>query len=124
VYWKEAKVLQIEPNNIYSKHKETAHMFLVTHLIGQPGWDIFSICTPVIKEEVRQLNYIHMEMFQHSISLDEFLPVFAKCFYIIIISFGLSVVGFILELRKFCLPAFQSSALVGFIYILLSYQSF
>jgi hypothetical protein len=39
VYWKEAVVLQTEPN----KHKESAHMFLVSHLIRQPSWDIFHL---------------------------------------------------------------------------------
>jgi hypothetical protein len=34
IHWKQAKVLQIEPNTTYRKYKETVHMSLVVHPIG------------------------------------------------------------------------------------------
>jgi hypothetical protein len=51
IYWKEAKVLQIEPKTTYRKHKESANMSLVDQLIGQPSLDISPIWTPVIAAE-------------------------------------------------------------------------
>jgi hypothetical protein len=56
IFWKEAKVLQIEPNTTYRKHKQSAHMSLVDHPISQPNLDISSIWTPVIAAEVRKLQ--------------------------------------------------------------------
>jgi hypothetical protein len=56
VCWKEAKVLQIEPNTTHRKYKESAHMSLVDHPISQPNLDIFLIWTPIISAEVRQLQ--------------------------------------------------------------------
>jgi hypothetical protein len=38
--WKEAKVLQIEPNTTYRKYKESAHVSLVVLLLSQPSLDI------------------------------------------------------------------------------------
>jgi hypothetical protein len=33
IYWNEARILQIKPNNIYRKYKESAHMsLLVNHV--------------------------------------------------------------------------------------------
>jgi hypothetical protein len=52
--WKEAKVLQIEPNTTYSKYKESAHMSLIDHPISQPSLDISPVWTPVITAEVRK----------------------------------------------------------------------
>jgi hypothetical protein len=37
ICWKEAKVLQIEPNTTYRKYKESAHMSLIDHPIN-PAW--------------------------------------------------------------------------------------
>jgi hypothetical protein len=34
ICWKDAKVLQIEPNATYRKYKESAHMSLAAHLIS------------------------------------------------------------------------------------------
>jgi hypothetical protein len=53
ICWKEAKVLQIEPNVTYRKHKESAHMSLVDNPISQPSLDISPIWTPVIIAEVK-----------------------------------------------------------------------
>jgi hypothetical protein len=39
---KEAKVLQIEPNNTYRKYKKSIHMSLIDHPISQPSMDILS----------------------------------------------------------------------------------
>jgi hypothetical protein len=40
ICWKQAKVLQIEPNTTYRKYKESGHMFLVDHQISQPSLSI------------------------------------------------------------------------------------
>jgi hypothetical protein len=56
VCWKEAKVLQIEPNTTYRKYKESTHMSLVDHPISQPSLDISPIWTPIITTEVRKLQ--------------------------------------------------------------------
>jgi hypothetical protein len=49
ICWKDAKVLQIEPNATYRKYKESAHMSPSAHPISQPGLDI-------IEAEVRELQ--------------------------------------------------------------------
>jgi hypothetical protein len=54
--WQEAKVLQIEPNTTYRKHKEPADMSLLDHPISQTSLDISPIWTLVITAEVRQLQ--------------------------------------------------------------------
>jgi hypothetical protein len=56
ICWKETKVLQIEPNTIYRKYKESAHMSLIDRLISQPSLDNSPIWTPVITAEVKQKN--------------------------------------------------------------------
>jgi hypothetical protein len=56
ICWKEAKVLQIEPNTTYRKYKQSAHMSLVDHPINQPSLDISAIWTPVNTAEVRKLR--------------------------------------------------------------------
>jgi hypothetical protein len=56
IYWNEAKVLQIEPNTIYRKYKESVHMSLVVHPISQPSLDISPIWTPVITAEIKKLQ--------------------------------------------------------------------
>jgi hypothetical protein len=53
---KDVKILQIEPNTTYRKHKESVHMSLVDHPISQPSLDISPIWTPVIAAEVRKLQ--------------------------------------------------------------------
>jgi hypothetical protein len=40
ICWNEAKVLHIEPNSTYRKHKQSAHMSLLDHPISQPSMDI------------------------------------------------------------------------------------
>jgi predicted GIY-YIG superfamily endonuclease len=55
--WKEAKVLQIEPNTTYRKYKESARMSLLDHPISQPSLDISPIWTPVITAEVRKPQF-------------------------------------------------------------------
>jgi hypothetical protein len=56
ICWKEAKVLQIEPNTTYRKYKESAHVSLVADPISQPSLDIPPIWTPINEAEVRKLQ--------------------------------------------------------------------
>jgi hypothetical protein len=58
ICWKEAKVLEIEPDTTYRQYKESAHMCLVNYLISQLSLDISPIWTPIIAVEIRiiQLN--------------------------------------------------------------------
>jgi hypothetical protein len=60
ICWKEAKVLQTEPDTTYRKYKQSAHMSLVDHPISQPSLDISPIWTPVIAAEVRKLQLCPM----------------------------------------------------------------
>jgi hypothetical protein len=53
---KKAKILQIEPNAIYRKYKEPAHMSLIDHPISQPSPDISSIWASIIAAEVKKLQ--------------------------------------------------------------------
>jgi hypothetical protein len=53
-----ASILQIEPNTTYRKHKESAHMSLIVHLISQPSLDISPIWIPVITAEVKKLQFL------------------------------------------------------------------
>jgi hypothetical protein len=55
-WWKEAKVLQIEPNATYRKHKKSSHMSLVDNPISQPSWNISTIWTHIIKEVKKKLQ--------------------------------------------------------------------
>jgi hypothetical protein len=59
VCWKDAKVLQVEPNTTYRKYKHSAHMSLLDHPISQPSLDISPHWTPVITAEVK--NYISVQ---------------------------------------------------------------
>jgi hypothetical protein len=54
--WKEAKILQIEPNTTYRKYKESAYIPLVGHPISQASLDISPIWTVIIEVEVRNLQ--------------------------------------------------------------------
>jgi predicted GIY-YIG superfamily endonuclease len=56
ICWKEAKILQIEPNATYRKHKESALRSLVAHPISDPSLDISPVWTPTIKEEVKKIQ--------------------------------------------------------------------
>jgi hypothetical protein len=58
IWWKEAKVLQIEPDATYRKYKESTHMSLVGCPMSQHSWDISLIWTSIIEAKVRKLNYI------------------------------------------------------------------
>jgi hypothetical protein len=62
ICWNEAKVLQIEPNIIYRKYKESAHMSLIDHPISQPSLDISPIWTPVIIAEVKSYNSVQCRL--------------------------------------------------------------
>jgi hypothetical protein len=57
MYWKHAKVLQIEPNAVYRNYKESAHMSLAAHPISQPSWDNSPIWAFIIEEEVSKLQF-------------------------------------------------------------------
>jgi hypothetical protein len=59
IRWKEAKILQTEPNTTYRKYKEAAHMSLLDHPISQPSLDISPIWTSVITAEVKKLQLRH-----------------------------------------------------------------
>jgi hypothetical protein len=54
IRWKEAKLLQIEPNTTYRRRKESAHLSLIDHPISQPSLDIW---TPIIAAEVKKLQF-------------------------------------------------------------------
>jgi hypothetical protein len=56
IWWKEAKVLQIEPNSTYRRYMELAHVSLAAHPIGQTSLDIFPIWTPITEKEVSKLQ--------------------------------------------------------------------
>jgi hypothetical protein len=56
ICWKEATVLQIEPNYTYRKCKEAAHMVLEDHSISQPCLDMSPIWTPIIATEVSKIQ--------------------------------------------------------------------
>jgi hypothetical protein len=60
ICWKEAKALQIEPNTIYRKYKESAQTSLLDHLISQPSLDISPIWSPIITTEVSKLQFRSM----------------------------------------------------------------
>jgi hypothetical protein len=55
ICWYEAGVLQIEPNIIYRKYKQSAHMSLLVNPISQPSLDISPIWITIISEEVGKL---------------------------------------------------------------------
>jgi predicted GIY-YIG superfamily endonuclease len=63
ICWKEAKVLQIEPNTTYTyrKYKESAHMSLIDHPISQPSLDISPIWTPIIAKS-RNYNSVKSKL--------------------------------------------------------------
>jgi hypothetical protein len=48
ICWNEAKVLEIERNTIYRKHKESTHMSPIDLPISQPSFDICPIWIPAI----------------------------------------------------------------------------
>jgi hypothetical protein len=52
MYWNKARVLQTEPNFIYKKYRELAHMSVVGNPISQLCLDLSPIWIRVIKEEV------------------------------------------------------------------------
>jgi hypothetical protein len=56
IYWKEARVLQIEPSTTYRKYNESTCMSLVDHPISQVSFDISLIWIPIIAAEVRKLQ--------------------------------------------------------------------
>jgi hypothetical protein len=62
MFWKEAKILQIEPNTTYRKYKESADMSLLDQPISQPSLDISSIWTPVITAEEKNYNSVQCRL--------------------------------------------------------------
>jgi hypothetical protein len=56
IYWKEAKVLQIEPNTTYGKYKESVHMSLVTHPASQPACTSLASRFPSLKRKTENYN--------------------------------------------------------------------
>jgi hypothetical protein len=57
ICWKEAKVLYIEPDTTYRKHKESTHVSLVGHKMNQHILNISPIWTSIIEAESSKLNY-------------------------------------------------------------------
>jgi hypothetical protein len=57
ICWNEGKVLQIEPNAVYRKYKESDHVSLLERQISQPSVDISPIWTPVITTEIKRLQH-------------------------------------------------------------------
>jgi hypothetical protein len=49
ISWKEAMILQIQPNTSYRKHKKSAHMPLVYHSISQTSLVISPIWPSIIE---------------------------------------------------------------------------
>jgi hypothetical protein len=68
ICWKEAKVLQIEPNTTYRKYKESAHMSLIEHPISQSSLDISPIWTPIITAEVKKTTTLSSDDFYIQLS--------------------------------------------------------
>jgi hypothetical protein len=58
IRWNEAKVLQIEPNIIYKKYKESTHMSLLDHPISQSSLDISPIWPPLSQQRSRNYNSV------------------------------------------------------------------
>jgi hypothetical protein len=62
ICWKEAKVLQIEPNTTYRKYKESAHMSVIDHFVSQPSLNVSSIWTSIITAEVKNYNSVQCRL--------------------------------------------------------------
>jgi hypothetical protein len=58
MYWKEAKVLQIEPNTTYRKYKESVNMSLLDHTTSQPSVDISAIWPPSSQQKSRDYSAV------------------------------------------------------------------
>jgi hypothetical protein len=84
VCWKEAKVLQTEPNTTYRKHKDPAHMSLAADLISQPSLDISSIWTPITEQKTVSYNYIQFIIWECS----EHMLILWECFCLITVGTG------------------------------------
>jgi hypothetical protein len=62
ICWKEAKVLQIEPNTTYRKNKKSAHVSLIDHPICQHSLNISLTWTPVITVEIKYYNTVQSRL--------------------------------------------------------------
>jgi hypothetical protein len=58
ICWNEAKVLQIEPNAIHRKWKESDHLSVVDHPISQTSLAISSIWTHIMTAELKYYNSV------------------------------------------------------------------
>jgi hypothetical protein len=56
IFWKEVKVLQIEPNITYRKSREYAQISLAANPISQPSLDTSPIWTAIVEARVRNLQ--------------------------------------------------------------------
>jgi hypothetical protein len=54
IKWDEAKAIQKEPNTIYRKYKESAHMAYLENMISQPSLEMSPFWLPIIKEEIKR----------------------------------------------------------------------
>jgi hypothetical protein len=52
VGWEEARILEIESNSMYRKHKELAHMACLTNPFSQPSLEISPIWIHLFSKEV------------------------------------------------------------------------
>jgi hypothetical protein len=48
--------IQKEPNTIFRKYKESAHMAYLENMISQPSLEMSPIWLPIIKEEIKRLQ--------------------------------------------------------------------
>jgi hypothetical protein len=56
IKWDEAKAIQKEPNIIYRKYKESAHMAYLENTISQPSLELSPFWLPIIREEIKRIQ--------------------------------------------------------------------
>jgi hypothetical protein len=56
IKWDEAEAVQQEPNTIYRKYKESAHMAYLKNMISQPSLEMSPFWRPIIKEEIERIQ--------------------------------------------------------------------
>jgi hypothetical protein len=61
ICWKEVKVLQIEPNTTYRKHKESAHDWLLIRSVN-PGWTSLPSGLPLLQQKSENYNSIQRRL--------------------------------------------------------------
>jgi hypothetical protein len=56
IKWDEAEAIQKEPNTIYRKYKESAHMAYLENMISQPSLELSPFWLPIIREEIKRMQ--------------------------------------------------------------------